>query len=133
MILSQCFLLQTSPEIKTVTDQKSSGRCWIYACLNVLRIHFARKYNLEEFEFSQTFIFFWDKVRPEPYTAFIHQSHIPLSCTRAIYCSHALKLIPLSYTNAVYHFHTSEPYTDTPNRKNISVIAEGLQHGNSIR
>ncbi|XP_022255542.1 bleomycin hydrolase-like [Limulus polyphemus] len=49
-------------EGKPVTDQKSSGRCWIFACLNVIRLPFVKHYELEEFEFSQAFLFFWDKI-----------------------------------------------------------------------
>ncbi|KAF9143144.1 hypothetical protein BG015_000528 [Linnemannia schmuckeri] len=44
-----------------VTNQKSSGRCWIFAALNVFRIEVMKKYNLEEFELSQGYLFFWDK------------------------------------------------------------------------
>lgn len=46
-----------------MTNQKSSGRCWIFACLNVIRVPFIKQFNLEEFEFSQAYVFFWDKVR----------------------------------------------------------------------
>lgn len=49
-------------EVKPVTNQKNSGRCWIFATLNVIRIPFVKQYNLEEFEFSQPYLFFWDKV-----------------------------------------------------------------------
>nr|XP_031324340.1 bleomycin hydrolase isoform X2 [Camelus dromedarius] len=49
-------------EGKPVTNQKSSGRCWIFSCLNVMRLPFMRKLNIEEFEFSQSYLFFWDKV-----------------------------------------------------------------------
>ena len=45
------------------TAQKSSGRCWIFACLNVIRVEMMRKYDLpESFELSQTYVFFWDKL-----------------------------------------------------------------------
>lgn len=47
---------------KPITNQKSSGRCWIFACLNVIRIPFMKHFNLEEFEFSQSYLFFWDKI-----------------------------------------------------------------------
>ena len=50
-----------------MTDQKQSGRCWIFACLNLMRVPFMKKYNLEEFEFSQTYLFFWDKVERANY------------------------------------------------------------------
>ncbi|ELK01877.1 Bleomycin hydrolase [Pteropus alecto] len=51
-----------SQEGKPVTNQKSSGRCWIFSCLNVMRLPFMKKLNIEEFEFSQSYLFFWDKV-----------------------------------------------------------------------
>lgn len=52
-----------SNEIKTlpVANQKQSGRCWIFAGLNVLREGIAKKYGLTEFEFSQNYTAFWDK------------------------------------------------------------------------
>lgn len=52
-----------SNEIKTlpVTNQKKSGRCWIFAGLNVLRELVAKKYNLKSFELSQNYTAFWDK------------------------------------------------------------------------
>jgi len=43
------------------TSQKSSGRCWIFAAMNVLREAVAKKCGLEEFELSQNYIAFWDK------------------------------------------------------------------------
>lgn len=49
-------------EGKPVTNQKSSGRCWLFAILNVIRTAFMKQYNLDEFEFSQAYLFFWDKV-----------------------------------------------------------------------
>ena len=48
-------------ETLTVTNQKASGRCWLFAGLNVLRELVAKKYNLKEFEFSQNYQAFWDK------------------------------------------------------------------------
>lgn len=49
-------------EFKKVANQKISGRCWLFAGLNLLRIHMAKKYHLEEFEFSQSYLFFYDKL-----------------------------------------------------------------------
>jgi bleomycin hydrolase len=46
---------------KGITNQKSSGRCWLFAALNVMRPQVIEKYKLEEFEFSQSYLFFWDK------------------------------------------------------------------------
>lgn len=56
------FNHEIEPEAK-ITNQKSSGRCWMFAGLNVLRIHFMKKMNLpKDFEFSQTHLFFYDKL-----------------------------------------------------------------------
>lgn len=44
-----------------VTDQKSSGRCWLFAATNVLRERIAAARNLEQFELSQSYLAFYDK------------------------------------------------------------------------
>jgi bleomycin hydrolase len=49
-------------ETKGITNQKSSGRCWLFAGLNVLRPVALDKHNLEEFELSQNYLTFWDKL-----------------------------------------------------------------------
>lgn len=53
-----------STEVKTmaVCNQKQSGRCWIFAGLNVLREIVAKKLNLEKFELSQNYISLFDKI-----------------------------------------------------------------------
>lgn len=50
--------------IKTgeVTNQKSSGRCWIFTSLNVLRPAVMKKHNMKEFDFSQNYLFFYDQL-----------------------------------------------------------------------
>ncbi|XP_072254241.1 bleomycin hydrolase-like [Pyxicephalus adspersus] len=65
-------------EGKPVTNQKNSGRCWIFSCLNVMRLPFIKKFNLEEFEFSQSYLFFWDKVERCNYflNAFVETAHL---------------------------------------------------------
>ena len=45
-----------------ITDQKSSGRCWMFSALNTLRPVAAKKLNCEEIEFSQNYLFFYDKL-----------------------------------------------------------------------
>ena len=44
-----------------VTNQKSSGRCWLFAMLNLFRVGAMKEMGLKEFEFSQAHIHFWDK------------------------------------------------------------------------
>lgn len=53
-----------SIDIKTMTatNQKSSGRCWIFAACNLLREVIANKCNIKEFELSQNFVAFYDKL-----------------------------------------------------------------------
>ena len=47
---------------KGITDQKSSGRCWLFTGLNVMRAKAIAKHNLGSFEFSQTYPFFFDQL-----------------------------------------------------------------------
>ncbi len=47
---------------KGITDQKSSGRCWIFTGMNVVRAKVIAKYNLPEFTFSMNYMFFWDQL-----------------------------------------------------------------------
>ena len=56
-----------SAEMKKVTNQKASGRCWGFAALNLMRIELARKYNLGDFEFSQSYFMFFDKLEKANY------------------------------------------------------------------
>ncbi|MBE9468816.1 MAG: C1 family peptidase [Bacteroidetes bacterium] len=49
-------------KVKGITDQKSSGRCWMFSGLNVLRPKIIEKYNLSNFEFSESHLFFWDQL-----------------------------------------------------------------------
>ncbi|KRT81702.1 Peptidase, partial [Oryctes borbonicus] len=56
------FNYKVEPEGKPMTNQKNSGRCWIFAALNVMRLPFIKSLNLEDFEFSQGYLFFWDKI-----------------------------------------------------------------------
>jgi len=46
----------------TVTSQGQTGRCWMFAGLNMLRVHAMGKFNLDDFEFSQPYLMFYDKL-----------------------------------------------------------------------
>ena len=54
-------------EMSRVTNQKASGRCWGFAALNLMRIDFSKKYNLSNFEFSQSYFMFFDKLEKSNY------------------------------------------------------------------
>lgn len=45
-----------------VTAQERSGRCWMFAGLNLLRTQAMKQLNVEEFELSQSYVMFWDKL-----------------------------------------------------------------------
>ena len=47
---------------KGITDQESSGRCWLFAGMNVMRAKAIAKYGLPGLEFSQAYSFFWDQL-----------------------------------------------------------------------
>lgn len=47
---------------KGITNQKSSGRCWLFTGLNVMRAKTIAKHNLGSFEFSQNYPFFFDQL-----------------------------------------------------------------------
>lgn len=53
-----------SDVVKTegITDQKSSGRCWLFTGLNVLRAKMIGKYDLGDFYLSQNYLFFYDQL-----------------------------------------------------------------------
>lgn len=46
--------------MKGITNQLSSGRCWMFTSMNVLRPSIMKKYNLSQFDFSHNYLYFWD-------------------------------------------------------------------------
>ncbi len=51
-----------------ITNQKQSGRCWMFAALNTMRFEVIRKYKLSrDFELSQAYLFFYDKLEKSNY------------------------------------------------------------------
>jgi bleomycin hydrolase len=47
-------------DVSGITDQKSSGRCWMFSSLNLFRPMAMKQYNLTEFEFSESYLYFYD-------------------------------------------------------------------------
>ncbi|MDR0431315.1 MAG: C1 family peptidase [Tannerellaceae bacterium] len=47
---------------KGITNQKSSGRCWLFTGLNVFRSKIIDTYSLNDFQFSHSYPFFWDQL-----------------------------------------------------------------------
>lgn len=50
-----------------VTNQERSGRCWMFAGLNLLRVGAMKTMGLKDFEFSQNYTMFWDKLERANY------------------------------------------------------------------
>ena len=46
--------------VSGITNQKSSGRCWMFTSMNVLRPSIMEKYNISTFDFSHNYLYFWD-------------------------------------------------------------------------
>ena len=47
---------------KGMTDQESTGRCWMFAGMNMMRQNVIQKYKLDDFELSQSYLAFYDKL-----------------------------------------------------------------------
>lgn len=77
------FFNQVKPAIQC-TNQKSSGRCWIFAALNMLRRPFIEKYSLSsDFQFSQSYLFFYDKLERMNYNVGLLQKWIRQGKTKS--------------------------------------------------
>jgi bleomycin hydrolase len=59
--------LSTQLDDWKVTNQERSGRCWLFAGLNLLRVGVMRKTGIKDFEFSQNYAMFWDKIERANY------------------------------------------------------------------
>ncbi|MCR4689680.1 MAG: C1 family peptidase [Saccharofermentans sp.] len=78
-----------------ITDQKNSGRCWIFAACNTFRYELIKKYNLKTFELSQNYIFFYDKLEKANY-----------------FFLNAIKLKDEDVSGRLYSFLNSDPLCD---------------------
>ncbi|KAJ5085784.1 cysteine protease [Penicillium argentinense] len=56
------FNLTIPIEGAPITNQRSSGRCWLFASTNVFRVPLMKVYQLKDFELSQAYLFYWDKI-----------------------------------------------------------------------
>ena len=55
------YIFSLELDIQGMTDQASSGRCWLFATYNIMRQQIIRDLNLEDFEFSINYSMFYDK------------------------------------------------------------------------
>src|SRR5699024_3701534 len=56
------FVFSEETKKGEITNQKASGRCWMFAALNTARVDTMGKLNVDTFEFSQNYTLFWDKL-----------------------------------------------------------------------
>ena len=47
-------------DVKGITDQQQSGRCWMFTSMNVLRPSIMKQFDIKEFDFSHNYNYFWD-------------------------------------------------------------------------
>lgn len=68
MISRPVFNVKIPVENHLVANQKSSGRCWLFATTNVARLAATQKYGLDQnFEISQSYLFFVDSLSKANY------------------------------------------------------------------
>ena len=94
-----------------ITDQKNTGRCWLFAFLNIIRFKMIKKYNLlPSFEFSQNYLFFYDRLeKANYYLNFILENY-------------SVDLETLSYDNeTVKTIHMLQNLTDDGGHWNVFV------------
>lgn len=60
--INHIFLNTIKEEHVKATNQANSGRCWMFAGLNMFRHLLIKALNLKNFEFSENYLFFWDKI-----------------------------------------------------------------------
>ena len=58
--LDTWFSVETKKQ--SITDQQSSGRCWMFSGLNVLRANYTQQADSVQLVFSQAYLFFWDQL-----------------------------------------------------------------------
>ncbi len=62
LVQNMDFSFSTKLDEWNATNQRRSGRCWLFATLNLFRVGAMKKMNVKNFEFSQAHIHFWDKL-----------------------------------------------------------------------
>ena len=83
----------------TITNQENSGRCWLFAFLNIIRFKMIQKYKLlPSFEFSQNYLFFYDKLeKANYYLNFMLENH-SVDLETLTYNSDTLKTVHMLQT-----------------------------------
>lgn len=79
----------------SITNQQHSGRCWLFSATNTFRYEIIRRFNLEDFELSQNYLFFYDKLERCHY-----------------YLENMLKILDEPVDGRLYSFLNADPIGD---------------------
>ena len=67
VLVRQQYTFSHEIETGAITNQKQSGRCWMFAGLNTMRLAVMRNCGMGDFELSQAYLQFWDKLERSNY------------------------------------------------------------------
>ncbi|AWX42638.1 Aminopeptidase C [Metamycoplasma cloacale] len=86
VVKKHTFTFSNETKIGSITNQKSSGRCWIFAALNEIRVEMMETLNVENLELAQNYIHFFDKLeKANTYLEFIIQEGLELDNEDRLY------------------------------------------------
>ena len=84
--LDTYFSIETPSQ--SITDQKSSGRCWMFSGFNVLRSNYTQKRDSIQLEFSQAYLFFYDQLEKANLQGVVDTGKSPLDDQRVQFFFH---------------------------------------------
>ncbi|WP_338822534.1 C1 family peptidase [Mycoplasmopsis felifaucium] len=70
-----------------MTNQKNSGRCWIFSSTNMLKTNVLKSLNVDSFQFSENYLFFWDKMEKSNTFLELMISNPELNYLDRLFCS----------------------------------------------
>lgn len=81
------FEFSVETKVGSITNQKNSGRCWIFASLNMARLSIMKELNVESIELSQNYLAFYDYLeKANRYLNFILEQGISLDTNDRMFC-----------------------------------------------
>lgn len=81
------FEFSVETKLGAITNQKNSGRCWIFASLNMARLSIMKELNVESIELSQNYIAFYDYLeKANRYLNFIVEKGLSLDTNDRMFC-----------------------------------------------
>ncbi|KZP16699.1 peptidase C1B, bleomycin hydrolase [Athelia psychrophila] len=97
VLIDDIHVYNTDIQFKTspIANQRETGRCWLFASTNVLRYSVMRRAGLSEFQLSQPYLFFYDKLNKANYYLELMMEHsdLPLNSRLISHLSSAAALL----------------------------------------